>query len=292
MKRIGAKQTSRIKRGCFGFTLIELLVVIAIIAILAAILLPVLSKARNKAHQVKCINNLKQMTMANGMYMTDFGRAITDNSPGGSSGAWIVNLIDYYAKSTNLLVDPSTPNPGPLLGAATGQGSADTIWTKQIDAGNGKGPQPYGASYGYNGWFYISLDGRSPNGDGSATPGYYFFKDSYIQTPSQTPTFFDENWADTWPEEQDAPAQQTYYGIPYGTHLGFEMGRLALSRHGNANSGGRYIWKSATQVPIGSVVLGLVDGHAEASKLPHLWSYSWHRYWGATNSITIGTPSP
>lgn len=97
-----------------GFTLIELLVVIAIIAILAAILFPVFAKAREKARQTTCANNLKNLGTAIMMYLEDYDETypfayLDETYKGKSATDWYGNLQPYI-KNTDVYLCPSAPS--------------------------------------------------------------------------------------------------------------------------------------------------------------------------------------
>ena len=127
--------STRVKRG---FTLIELLVVIAIIAILAAILFPVFAQAREKARQISCLSNLKQIGLGFKMYAQDYDELF----PMGNDNTAMVweNNPDR--------------NPYPSFGGSACGGSINPAWVGVTVPGV-PGPPMTGCTYGFE--FYRFL---------------------------------------------------------------------------------------------------------------------------------------
>jgi prepilin-type N-terminal cleavage/methylation domain-containing protein/prepilin-type processing-associated H-X9-DG protein len=240
-----------------GFTLVELLVVIGIIAVLIAILLPALGKAKAMGRRTKCLANVRGMGHAAKMLMED-RQALPPRDP---QYGWIPWLESYgttvkMRQCPDALGEPSTP------------GSLGHPWLTQ-------GTSNYTGAYTYNGYLYLLLaDEDAIHNDGDDT-GLVFsdaapsaYRWPVNDDSGVIPVFSDGIWFDATPQPTDSVPMDLNSGF-YGEGFAQQMGRVCIKRHGKA------------------VNVSFLDGHAEMVPLQKLWTLSWNTTWVNNTNVVV-----
>jgi prepilin-type N-terminal cleavage/methylation domain-containing protein len=248
-----AIETSRrVAQMARGFTLIELLVVIAIIALLMAILMPSLSRARQQARAVACRALLKQWGPIWYMYCADNGDSFSNGTIAGvdwQRGEWVIVLRDQYQTKSDILVCPTATKRRP-----DGSDYGGPVNTYVMGTGGTRDLQEE-ASFGQNNWLF------NPPSNVSAIqgrPSAWHWRTMNVKRAAEIPVFADTMWRGGGPyvcgEGGDPPEYNGQW-----VSAASEMKHFCIDRHN------------------GAINHLFLDWSVRAVGLKELWTLKWHK---------------
>jgi prepilin-type N-terminal cleavage/methylation domain-containing protein len=280
-----------------GFTLIELLVVIAIIALLLAIVVPALKRAKSAARFLVCKANLRSLTTAINSYTVENkGAFIPYKGYTGASGnrsLWIDAVTNYVSNVGEVRLCPeakkTVPEDIPATDKNNYQGAALRAWswyTPTTESPYAENNNHSTGSYTFNGYLFttVGISARDKNIlEQCVDLNHLYNTVSSTFQPGTIPVLVDGIWPDAWPKQGENPvsvAQGTWAtGVnppsPYGkgpgaANISNYISRLLIDRH-NMRLG-----------------VAFLDGHADQVEIVkdlELWSLRWRKGWTAPTAV-------